>query len=95
MDEMTQQNAALVEQTSAASRSMSEEANSMSRLISFFQLSRNGGFSGASANNREEPIKTYKPGSTPPTKSPSHKPAPSKGSGTAASFSSEDDWEDF
>ena len=92
MDEMTQQNAALVEQTSAASRSMSEEANSMSRLISFFQLSRSG-FSGSPANTPQEPIMTYKPSS--------NKPAPAKaspknqGSGSAASFSSEDDWEDF
>ena len=94
MDEMTQQNAALVEQTSAASRSMSEEANSMSRLISFFQLSRSG-FSGSPANTFQEPIMTYKPtGSS--GKAPTAKPAPKdKGSGSAASFSSEDDWEDF
>ena len=95
MDEMTQQNAALVEETSAASRSMSEEANSMSRLISFFQLSRNGGFSSSSANTNQEPIMTYKPGSAASTKSPKNKPSPNKGSGSAASFSSEDDWEDF
>jgi methyl-accepting chemotaxis protein len=95
MDEMTQQNAALVEQTSAASRSMSEEANSMSRLISFFQLSRSGGFVGASANSLQEPIMTYQPVSASPAKSSSAKPAPNKGSGSAASFSSEDDWQDF
>ena len=94
MDEMTQQNAALVEETSAASRSMSEEANSMSRLISFFQLSR-GGFSGAPANNQQEPIMTYKPASS-ASKPAATKAAPkNKGSGSAASFSSEDEWEDF
>ena len=95
MDEMTQQNAALVEETSAASRSMSEEANSMSRLISFFQLSRNGGFAGAPANSGAEPIMTYKPSSPAHTKPATNKPTPNKGSGSAASFSSEDDWEDF
>lgn len=94
MDEMTQQNAALVEETSAASRSMSEEANSMSRLISFFQLSRSG-FAGSSANTQQEPIMTYKPGSS-ANKAATAKPAPkNKGSSSAASFSSEDDWEDF
>jgi methyl-accepting chemotaxis protein len=38
MDEMTQQNAALVEQTSAASRSMADQAEQMQRLISFFRV---------------------------------------------------------
>jgi len=40
MDEMTQQNAALVEESSAASRSMSEEAKSMNELISFFRIEK-------------------------------------------------------
>ncbi len=40
MDEMTQQNAALAEQTSAASASLSEKANDMNQLISFFNISR-------------------------------------------------------
>ncbi len=38
MDEMTQQNAALVEQASAASESMAEQANSMRQLLSFFSI---------------------------------------------------------
>ena len=37
MDEMTQQNATLVEQTSAASASMSEKAAEMQRLVAFFR----------------------------------------------------------
>jgi len=37
MDETTQQNAALAEQTSAASASMSEKALEMSELVRFFQ----------------------------------------------------------
>ncbi len=41
MDEMTQKNAALVEETSAASRSMSEEATNMNSLIAFFKLNAN------------------------------------------------------
>ncbi len=39
MDEMTQQNAALVEEASAAGESMSEQARSMRELLSFFKLS--------------------------------------------------------
>ena len=42
MDEMTQQNAALVEESSAASRSMSEETKSMNDLIMFFRMDNNG-----------------------------------------------------
>lgn len=41
MDEMTQQNAALVEEASAAGESMAEQANDMRRLLNFFSLSNN------------------------------------------------------
>jgi methyl-accepting chemotaxis protein len=37
MDNMTQQNAALVEETAAASRSMSEQAAKLKSLVSFFK----------------------------------------------------------
>ncbi|ARU57720.1 methyl-accepting chemotaxis sensory transducer [Oleiphilus messinensis] len=42
MDEMTQQNAALVEEASAASCSMLEEVTHMSKMISFFKLGKGG-----------------------------------------------------
>jgi hypothetical protein len=64
MDEMTQQNAALVEENSAASPSMSEEANSMSRLISFFQLGKQAGFASTDNPTHEEKIMTYQAPST-------------------------------
>jgi methyl-accepting chemotaxis protein len=38
MDQMTQQNAALVEEASAASSSMAEEAQAMNQLVSFFKI---------------------------------------------------------
>lgn len=37
MDQMTQQNAALVEQASATSESMAEQAREMDELLSFFR----------------------------------------------------------
>jgi len=43
MGEMTQQNAALVEQAAAASKSMEEQAVQLAEQISFFSLSDNGG----------------------------------------------------
>lgn len=91
MDEMTQQNAALVEETSAASRSMSEEATSMNNLISFFKL--NGQAAAASTVNpsmsapASEPIQTYSPAPA--------SPGPQSGADGVASFSESDDWEDF
>jgi len=91
MDEMTQQNAALVEETSAASRSMSEEATNMNRLISFFRLSNSGHNTAYSAQtNAPDPIITYQTNT-----SPTPKAKASDNSNDAASFSSKDDWEDF
>lgn len=40
MDEMTQQNAALVEQAAAASESLDEQAKNMQRMIAFFKTGR-------------------------------------------------------
>jgi methyl-accepting chemotaxis protein len=40
MDEMTQQNAALVEQAAAASDALSEQAQNMQRLVSFFKVKK-------------------------------------------------------
>ncbi|MCB1875743.1 MAG: HAMP domain-containing protein [Chromatiales bacterium] len=49
MDEMTQQNAALAEETSAASVSMSEQAADMVHQIAFFKLDRAHGIGGSSS----------------------------------------------
>lgn len=107
MDEMTQKNAALVEETSAASRSMSEEASSMSQLISFFHLSHitemrtpsshtpsNVSSTNVSSSRTDtsEKIKKYQPNK------PEQKPFNTekhKGNNSAASFSDDEDWEDF
>jgi len=40
MDEMTQQNAALVEQAAAASEALSQQAQNMQRLVSFFKVEK-------------------------------------------------------
>ena len=43
MDEMTQQNAALVEESAAASQSLNEQAHGLMQLMSFFQLGNRAG----------------------------------------------------
>ena len=53
MDEMTQQNAALVEESAAAARAMHEQATELSRQVSFFQVS--GGAAKASKAARKDP----------------------------------------
>jgi methyl-accepting chemotaxis protein len=40
MDEMTQQNAALVEEASAATEALTEQAQSLAQLVAFFELGR-------------------------------------------------------
>ena len=42
MDEMTQQNAALVEEAAAAARAMQEQAGELTQQVGFFQLSDDG-----------------------------------------------------
>ncbi|MGN6705345.1 MAG: methyl-accepting chemotaxis protein [Rhodanobacter sp.] len=42
MDEMTQQNAALVEEASAAARAMHEQADELARQVAFFQIADSG-----------------------------------------------------
>jgi len=42
MDEMTQQNAALVEEASAAARAMHEQADELARQVAFFQVADSG-----------------------------------------------------
>jgi methyl-accepting chemotaxis protein len=66
MDEMTQQNAALVEETSATSRSMTEQAKSMNQLISFFKISGSGATQAITSN---ESIVHYKTQSAKPSAS--------------------------
>jgi len=59
MDEMTQQNAALVEESSAASRAMEEQAKSLDVMMQFFRLGSNdGGSARSSEPRRPRPVDT-------------------------------------
>jgi methyl-accepting chemotaxis protein len=55
MDEMTQQNAALVEESAAAARAMHEQATELSRQVSFFKVNGQGGTAAKAA--RKDPTK--------------------------------------
>ncbi len=79
MDEMTQQNAALVEEASAAGEAMADQAKTMNDVVSFFSTSKATGNMEGHSNS---PIKTYtKPqSSSSPSRSVTH---------------GGDEWEDF
>ncbi|MEM7042324.1 MAG: methyl-accepting chemotaxis protein [Pseudomonadota bacterium] len=80
MDEMTQQNAALVEESTAAARALSEQASRLSELIAFFKLDNrhHGG-------HRPQPAKPAALTKPTGTRKPS----------MAAETSSDDSWEEF
>lgn len=83
LDEITQQNAALAEQASAASLSMSEQSGNMIRLLDFFKVG--GGSSRASG--KPKALVTYAP-----------KPAPTKPASKSAPLvqaPADDEWEEF
>jgi methyl-accepting chemotaxis protein len=54
MDEMTQQNAALVEESAAAARAMHEQATELSRQVAFFQITGNASATPASKAKRKD-----------------------------------------
>ncbi|WP_052501475.1 methyl-accepting chemotaxis protein [Thiomicrospira microaerophila] len=87
IDGVTQQNAALVEQTSAASESMSEQANELSRNMSFFKTNHSSSAPRQLAASRtvlkQQPVKSH------PIKA---KPAESK---AVKGGSNNDEWADF
>ncbi len=58
MDEMTQQNAALVEEASAAARAMREQAGELSRQVGFFQLNHDGNATSKPAHTEAVAVET-------------------------------------
>ena len=83
MDKVTQQNAAMVEESTAAARSLADEATGLSRLVSRFST----GDQPAGANVVAMPGKPAKP-----ERKPARKVARSRGNTAVAN---EDDWNEF
>ena len=95
MDEVTQQNAALVEEAAAASKSMEEQADALQQLMGFFKV-EGGGAAPALAHRRSAPKAHAAPSA------PAHAPAkrslaaPKKPAAEAPSKGSDgDEWEEF
>ncbi len=71
MDEVTQQNAALVEEASAAARSLEEQANSLAQTVAAFRLDANASVARSETRHEEA-------ASTLASAKPSGKPTPGK-----------------
>jgi len=89
MDKVTQQNAAMAEQATAASHSLSQEIENLSRLIAVF----------STANQNNEPEPRFVRQKTPRSARPSERPVPRtqrKFRGRSAGNTAlKDDWEEF
>jgi len=100
MDQVTQQNAAMVEQATAASHSLSDEATELGRLIGQFQT-------GAAAQPHAARKAAHKPGAPKPaaakSRIPAHAPigkftpahAPAPASARAPATAKADNWDEF
>lgn len=92
MDEMTQQNAALVEQAAAAAQSMQDQAVELSRAVSIFRLSGNITAPAPIAKRVTPALKSVKPAARLTT---TQKPAAAKPQKSITTEKSGDDWEEF
>nr|WP_299241588.1 methyl-accepting chemotaxis protein [uncultured Halomonas sp.] len=96
MDEVTQQNASLVEEAAAAASSLEEQAAQLETAVSIFRLSD------GAANTNQIPVKANEPRVVPSSGSNKQKPAPEKQATEkqatekrATAKSSELEWEEF
>ncbi len=96
MDEMTQQNAALVEQAAAAAQSMQDQAVELSRAVSIFRLSGNSTAPTPVAKRATPSLQQVKPAARTTAPATVHKQlAAAKPQKPIAADKSGDDWEEF
>jgi len=91
MDEVTQHNAAMVEESTAAAQSMSEQAEELIQLMSFFKLSQNDSNDNFNSNTSDSSPTVS---SAPAPKAKEEKPSNSSSSKSVATESN-DGWEEF
>ncbi|WP_050468305.1 methyl-accepting chemotaxis protein [Herbaspirillum chlorophenolicum] len=97
MDEVTQQNAALVEQAAAAAGSLQDQAGKLAELVSVFKLDRSHTTASVTSTAKSTIKPTPKPAAAPAFKSIPGKPAlPAKKAEPKSMAASDDDaWEQF
>lgn len=89
MDEMTQQNAALVEEAAAAGESLDEQGKSLQQMMAFFNT---GEEYAAEPMQQEAPV-MRRPQQ--PARRPAAKPAPARAARPAPKAQDDDEWDEF
>ncbi len=103
MDEVTQQNAALVEEAAAAAKSMEDQGTQLKQLMSFFKLSEGGGVAPAAvASSHSVQTVATKPATRPAVKRTTAKRSAASSATPAKPASkptrvehSDEEWEEF
>jgi len=88
MDEMTQQNAALVEEAAAAAESMSSQASQLISRVNFFDI-------GDSSEHAPAPVAAEVPTAKSKPRVPAKSIAPRAQQFSAAAPNDDDEWESF
>jgi methyl-accepting chemotaxis protein len=92
MDQVTQQNAAMVEETTAASMALNEEAQVLKSLVARFRAGNGGGSAAMSAPAAQPQRTAYRAPAAPQRSAPAHRAMPQVSGNTALAH---DDWEEF
>ena len=96
MDEMTQQNAALVEESNASARSLEDQAESLMKLVSVFDIGEGGSGDGAARRSEPRPAPAASASaSARPASKPAAKPASSAAPTNVGGGHEDDGWEEF
>lgn len=96
MDEMTQQNAALVEQTAAASQSLDEQVKSLEQMMAFFKTGVEVTQTVAPKPSHREEAPKQAPARRPVAKAKSTEPSQSANvPKTTANYGASEEWEEF
>ena len=95
MDQVTQQNAALVEEAAAASESMDEQARGLSSLITFFKIDDGDSGFGAAQISAQQPVAAAVPVARPVAPRPAAAAPAPRSAPRPASNDSDDEWEEF
>jgi methyl-accepting chemotaxis protein len=95
MDQVTQQNAAMVEETTAASMTLRNESDNLRDLVARFQVSSNGHASTSLRNTAEIMGRPSGAPAAAAPKTPAYQPAPRKVAASGGASSGGDSWEEF
>ncbi len=96
MDETTQQNAALVEEATAAARAMEDQAGQLADAVAIFRLDNQVSAAMQAVAAHVEPVRVAAVVRPQPSRTPAPAPIPARRSSNASTFvASDSDWQEF